>query len=349
MYAAGLTLFIVLAALGARIYAPAWNLVAISVVWSLFVSSLYLRMDRPERIGPYRAFFFLSLAVFFLIGMHGRPGGEAGLQPVCHLGLAGNILHVAYNQFLSAAGGNYLRYGILSAGIIWLAVILVSGPGFCGWICFFGGVDDSLSRLLRRPLFRVPGGAKVRRFQLGLLLFLAVFSFLEFESLFCKWACPFKVESSILNRADAAFVFQVAVYVSVGILALVLLPILTKQRTFCSAVCPFGAIPPLLGPLRPYRLRIDSKRCSDCAKCVDVCPSFAMTKTRGGVAAGSYCTLCMRCAESCPAGAISPVPSAGKPGRLPVFVSILFGGALALFYVPGGILAIWRLLSGGGT
>lgn len=347
MHAAGLTLLLVLASLGARIYAPAWNLVAIAAVWSLFVFFLYIRMARRERIGPYRAFFFLCLSLFFLLNMHLRPEGEAALLPVCHLGLAGNALHVAYNQFLSAAGGEYLRYGILSAGLVWLAVIFVSGGGFCGWICFFGGVDDSLSRLPRRPWLRIRGGDKIRRFQLALLLFLAVFSFLQFEPLFCKWACPFKVEGAILNRADAAYMFQIAVYASVGILTLVLLPLLTKKRTFCSAICPFGAIPPLLGNLRPYRLRIDSKRCSGCAKCVEICPSFAMTKTKAGVAAGSYCTLCMRCAEGCPKGAITPALPSGKASRRPVFVSMLFGGALALFYVPGGILAVWRLLAGG--
>lgn len=346
MHAAGLTLFLILGALGARIYAPAWNLVAISVVWSLFVSSMYLRMGRPAKIGPYRAFFFLSLAVFFLIGMHASPEGDAGLKPVCHLGLAGNVLHAAYNQFLSAAGGDYLRYGILSAGLVWLAVIFISGPGFCGWICFFGGVDDSLSRLLGRPRFKIPGGAGIRRFQLALLLFLAVFSFLQFEPLFCKWACPFKVDDAILNRADAAFIFQVSAYATVGILVLVLMPVLTKKRVFCSGVCPFGAVPPLLGGLRPYRLNIDTKRCSGCGKCVDVCPSFAMIKRGNAVSAGSYCTLCMRCAESCPKAAIKPALAGGKASGFPVFVSMLFGGALALFYVPGGIMAMWSLISG---
>lgn len=318
-------------------------MLAASLGWAAFVAGLHFRMERTGRFSFFRTFYFAGLAVFFLLNMHFTVRSENWLAPYCHLSLAGNVLHVGYNQFLSAFSHDYFRYGALSVGLFWLLVVLANGAAFCGWTCFFGGVDDSLSQVLRKPLFRVPGGARVREFQLAVLVFIAFLSFAYMEPEFCLWLCPFKVTGEILNPGAPALAWQTGAYVAVGIVVLLVLPVLTRQRTFCSALCPFGAIPPLARGLSPYRVAVDPDRCARCGKCLEACPSFAMEMTRNSARTTRYCTSCLRCAAACPEGAITTALASGRPSRIVVLVSMLLGGALAQFYVPGGVAALVRL------
>jgi polyferredoxin len=334
-----LILLALLGALDITLYARSPGLLAAASAWSFGVAFLYFRMESTGRISGYRTFYFASLSVFFLLNMH--LSGKPELAPYCHLSMAGNLVHEAYNQVLGATTGAYLKYGALSAGVLWLLVVLVNGGGFCSWVCFFGGVDDALSRIPRRPLLRIPRGRRLRDFQLAGLVFFAFVSFVSMEPEFCLWVCPFKLDGEILNPNSRAFVFQTAAYVAVGTIFLVILPVLSGKRTFCSTVCPFGAIAPLIRGISPYRMTVNADLCNRCGHCETVCPSFAIERdSSGGFHAGRFCVLCGRCADACPRKAVSWTVLHEKESKLLPFVSMCFGGALSLFYVPGGIVAL---------
>ena len=318
-------------------------MLAASLGWAMFVAALHFRMERTGRFAGYRTFYFAGLAVFFLLNMHAGARGEEGVAPYCHLSLAGNVLNAGYNQALSIFSHDYFRYGALSVGVFWLLVVAVNGGAFCSWVCFFGGVDDSLSQVLKKSLFRIPGGARVREFQLAVLIFLAFLSFAYMEPEFCLWLCPFKVTDEILNPNSPARALQIGTYVAAGAVLLLLLPVLTRQRTFCSTLCPFGALPPLVRWLTPYRVTVDPRRCVKCGNCARECPRFAMELDRKSARANRYCTACLRCVKVCPEDAIAPTVLGRRPSRIMPLVSMLLGGALAQFYVPGGIAALVRL------
>jgi len=339
-----LVLLALLGSLGVVLHATDTGALIASIAWAGTVAFLHFRMERTGKASLHRTFYFGSLAVFFLLNMHTAPRGEEWLAPYCHLSLAGNVLHVGYNQLLSIFNNAWFKYGVLSVGIFWLLVVFVNGGAFCGWVCFFGGVDDSLSQVLKRRLFRVPGGTRVREFQLALLIFIAFISFAYMEPEFCLWLCPFKIKGDILNPNSAAVGLQTAAYISVGIVLLLALPVVTKQRTFCSTVCPFGAIPPLFRWMTPYRVTVDREKCERCENCVNACPSFAMEMGVKSARVTRYCTSCLRCIPVCPAGAISTTLFDRKRnGWLLPLVSMAFGGALAQFDVPGGVVAVVRL------
>jgi ferredoxin len=210
-------------------------------------------------------------------------------------------------------------------------------------VCFFGGIDDFFSRALKKPPLKLSGGRKWRVFQLASLVFFASMSFVYMEPLFCKWACPFKATAEILNQDSPAVALQTTVFLILGSVFLVILPLLSGKRTFCSAVCPFGAIPPLLERLNPYKVTAGGK-CTGCGTCESVCPSFAIERDEGRYRPNRYCTSCFKCVDSCPAGALRPTLFHMKESGLLPFVSMAFGGALSLFYVPGGALAFARAL-----
>lgn len=301
-------------------------------------------MERRGRLSLYRRIYFSALAVFFLLNLF--LYADRSLAPYCHLALAGNALRIIHQQYLAMAGGTWGDFGILGLGIAWLAIILAAGGGFCSWICFFGGVDDGLSALPRRARWKVPRFFHPREFQLALLAFLAWMSFSMMEPVFCRWLCPFGPGEGVLSRSDAGFSLQTTSMVVVGAVFLVFLPLLTKKRAFCATICPFGAIPPLLRGLSPHRVTIDPEKCRGCGACVRECPSFAVDRgPRGGKPViNRFCTGCIRCQPACRNGAVKMTLFDRREGRLMPFISLALGGALSMFYVPGGLMALLGLL-----
>jgi ferredoxin len=333
-------LLVLLGSLSLVVYRGSPALLGVSLAWSVLVALLHLMMERTGRISAWRGLFFTGLAVFFLLDMHLTGPGRT-FTPICHVGLAGNLVQTAYSQYLSAANGAWSRYGALSVGIFWILAVLALGGGFCSWVCFFGGVDDACSRALVRPPVRLPGGTRWRVFQLASLVFFSVMAFYAMEPVFCRIACPFKEPGEVLDACHNARALGWFSVLAIGLPFVVVLPLLTGKRTFCSSVCPFGAIPPLLHRLNPYRVTA-GKGCTGCGTCETVCPSFAIERDGDAFRANRYCTLCMRCVDSCPTGVLKPTLFHRRESRLLPFVAMAFSGALSVFYVPGGVLALLR-------
>lgn len=330
-----------LSCLALVLYSGTPALLGLGLAWSLAVGLLHFGMSHSGKISIYRTFFFALLAVFFLADLHLNGATGKDIRPVCHLSLAGDMAQLGYGQFLALANGNAFKYGVYGLVLLWLLVIFVNGGGFCGWVCFFGGVDDAFSQALKKPLIKLPALPRFREFQLAALLFFAFMSLLRLEPVFCLWVCPFKkTVGEVLDPQSPAFAYQVAAFVFIAAVFVVGLPLLTKKRTFCSILCPFGALPPLMHKITPYRVTIDPQACTQCLKCVDTCPSFAIQSREGRVEVNRYCTHCMRCAGNCPKGAIRPTLFHKKGSSLLPLVSMAFGGALSLFYAPQGILAL---------
>ena len=53
------------------------------------------------------------------------------------------------------------------------------------------------------------------------------------------------------------------------------------------------------------KLRIDSKKCISCGKCITICPMDNLTAANQKIIAGNKCTMCYRCIISCPNKAIT--------------------------------------------
>ncbi|HBM16951.1 MAG TPA: hypothetical protein DD381_11480 [Lentisphaeria bacterium] len=341
-----IVIFIVLGFLSTVIYYVNYKLLVVSLVWSGIIALLHYFMERTSRISLFRTIFFAILAFSFLMEMHIFFNQENSFLPYCHIGMAGNVLNIGYNEFLAIKNQTFLRYGALSIGIAWLLIILINGGGFCSYGCFFGGIDDTFSQLLRKPLIRISSSTKFREFQFALLIFLIAISFIYSYSVFCQWLCPLKLSCSIINENSRTYMFQVYLFIGIGLVFLVMLPFLAKKRFFCSVICPFGALPPLVHKFTPYKITIDKSSCSKCGKCSEVCPSFAIVKSPKTSIPHitRFCTLCMRCASKCPTKSIKQTLYNRKETSLIPFISIMLGGAVSLFYLPNAIIDLINFL-----
>ena len=170
--------------------------------------------------------------------------------------------------------------------ILYLATLLLVGPGWCSHLCYIGAADDACARLGRPVPRRLPAG---RVWWRAASLALTVGG-----AFVLRW-----LEVPLGVAVTAAAVFGLA---GLGIMAT--LSRKTGVMVHCTMYCPIGLVGNLLGKISPWRVRI-GQGCDGCGRCSRVCRYLALTqadldKGRPGLS----CTLCGDCLSACPGGRI---------------------------------------------
>jgi len=192
-----------------------------------------------------------------------------------------------------------------------LAVSGIFGRMMCGWLCPFGLLQDLLAKLSRRK-YTIPGWMSYTRYAVlvGLVLIVPYFTGIPW---FCKLCPQGALEGGIfqpLLHAELRPLIGAWWYAKMGILAAVLAGAVFSRRAFCRVICPLGAIFSLFNRVSLFRMRYDSKKCTDCGWCVRHCPQGIDPRRDLG---GHTCIGCLECAK-CPFDAIS-VTTALSPDR----------------------------------
>jgi len=231
----------------------------------------------------------------------------------------------------------------LALPFVVIAVTLLHGPVFCGWICPTGSMQD-LSGWIRKRLPRRPGG--LSRFELGgivvatlgfivLLVWLGVSKKLFIEDSSLHWAALLlllcclvlagaidDVPSRKLRAFSLAAIFFTAVSHMVvtspvhfaftarddPASALTTLVILVAGtfvlRSWCRYLCPWGHIMGFLHRFSRLRILLDNSKCTRCGSCDTTCDVAAIEK---GVIRTSHCQFCHACVDHCASSALSVV------------------------------------------
>lgn len=317
------------------------------LIWSLAVSSLGFCIYRSGVISKYRSILFILIAFFFFLEfkLFRFFSFANATPPYCHIAQAPTLLNFIYSQYLALISGDWRLWGALTLGFLWLAIILTIGQGICSWVCFYGGLDEACSKVIRKPLVKVKIAKPWRDFPIAFLIFLLIVSFLQGLPFFCNWFCPFKLTEAFWDSYPVVRVAQAVLFWLALAGFVVILPILTKKRTFCSLICPFGALASICGNVSPYRTAINEEKCIRCGKCQDVCPVFAIEdKNPKEYKISSFCNRCGKCIDICPVGAINMLIK--KAGRqidtrdIFIFLSLLVAGAVSGLFVPRVLLQL---------
>jgi len=335
------------------------------LTWALFTASAAFLIFYTGRVSFYRRFFFAGLAVSFLV--HFKAGLLSKVldascfkdAPYCHIAIAPSFFNYLYQQYLAMMSGDWRLWGPLSLAFLWLFFTLVIGRAWCSWACFYGGIDDGLSALPKKALVRAGFLAgKFRDFPAALLIFMLLVSLAYMLPVYCLWLCPFKLTSAFLDPDDA-FIRKIQLGLMLFALAVLLAgPLLTKKRTFCSFLCPFGAWQAFWGRVNPFRVTVDTERCDACSLCLDSCPMYAIkTGDDGKPEISPYCNLCGECLPACPGGIlrysifdlkVKKIKSgAGRlldPESFLVFSALVTGGVFGALFAPAAFKEIAGLL-----
>src|SRR5271157_1943185 len=335
-----------------------------SGVTAAFMIVLFYLMMKTASTYRWRRWFFVALGVLFPIGfIHnvmvlrgsmGIPIEEmiAGRTPFCFLPIPLLILPAALTKTLVFPGsilpnGGMSGGGMAAMAAIWLAVTVVVGKGWCSYACFFGGIEEGMAS--------VPAKAKLRkidpRWRYGpwaVLLAMVLLSLALFEPAYCMWLCPFKAVSEYVAARNTVGLVQNGIFVVLFGALVIVLPVLTKKRTQCTFLCPFGAFQSIFNKTSVFDIKIDRTRCSPCVLCKTACPTLSLTDE--SIAQGETLMSCMKCGacvDVCPKHAavwhIKGTEVAVKPERARLMLlygawgmAIMFGGTI----IAGGLATI---------
>ncbi|MEW6042182.1 MAG: 4Fe-4S binding protein [Elusimicrobiota bacterium] len=370
-----------------------------STVWALFMVFITFMIYRTGKISKYRAMFFITYAFSFILVFITHLLEERGTMaltqeviaakdvPLCPVAIPMLILPAAIKHVLifptKLIGGPY--GGFYPIMFLWLVSVFALGKGWCSWGCFYGGIDEGFSKLLRKP--KIQGNkmdTRLRYLPFSVLVVVVIWAFFVMEPVYCTWLCPLKMVTEYIEITDLITYLQAIIFITLGMGLLVILPILMKKRTQCSLFCPLGAFQCIAGLINPYRIKIAREKCINCGNCKTLCPTFSITaETIKTKKVSITCVRCGKCMEACPQGAIDysllgvPFSAEGRvfskkllgnspslPRRMVVmpirffeeildartlfvFSGILFGGIMSGTFVPQAMVRLFKLFTTG--
>ncbi len=240
--------------------------------------------------------------------------------------------------------------GLFPALII-LALTMLAGRFFCGYLCPLGttlDLTDSLfaSKNPQQTVFPRTGSHALRRVKYLLLIFIAA------AALFGVTAVFFASPLSLITRFYALLVHPLAALTGDGLLHLlrpvalnmdwtraayaeILLPRYSTQwfilffflgvfllarhapRFWCRYLCPSGALFALFG-LRPVVRRAVNESCTQCGACRQSCPMDAIPSNPRETL-HEECVACQTCVHVCPVQAVSFAFAPERPLSAPSF------------------------------
>ena len=332
-----------------------------TIIAFLLVNVLYFLMHYTGKTDRYRVVLFIIFALtlsYTLIKNMVEIRSSMSFSrsdileckiPFCHLVIPMMILPAAFTKSIIFPGSILNGFANISSMVVlWLVATLVLGRGFCSWGCFYGGWDDGFSRMRKKPAIRKINEIW-RWMPFAILFMVALTAALTLVPTYCDWICPFKAVTEFEKVTSVESAAKAGVFLSLFIGLVVVLPILTKKRTQCSFLCPLGAVNSLSNKITPFTVKIDKVACSECFKCVEVCPLFALTKE--DIRAGKvsiFCSKCGKCVDACSKNAIhygiKGVPAGTLKNflrNLFLFVSFLF---MAIFSAGAVISTLHSLL-----
>lgn len=178
-----------------------------------------------------------------------------------------------------------------------LAIAVLGGRFFCGWLCPLGAIQDLGSWLSSK--IKVSKHVKIDKkgynpffIKYPILLSLLLISILGYGAVIAELS-PWR---ALLNLPR---LFSAWAEMKIGfiILAFVFLASMFLPRFFCRYLCPLGAAQSLFSSLSLTSLK-HSKTCPSCNKCLEECP-VGLKFSKESDRISPECIRCLNCVEQC--------------------------------------------------
>ncbi len=202
--------------------------------------------------------------------------------------------------FQVLATGHLPATTALLGGAVTLGVyLLLGGRAWCAWVCPVNPVADLAGwlrrRLSPRGLLEIDGRAR---------LWMAA-GFLVLSALLGTTAFEMVSPIGLLQR-DLVYGLGAGLLV---VPFLLVLDTFVLRHGWCGSLCPLGGFWSVVGAASLARVRFDAAKCDRCGDCAIVCPESQVLRfgemARTGLVRSGDCSNCLRCVEVCPHDALA--------------------------------------------
>lgn len=298
-----------------------------SLIYAAFLIYIFVRMTFAEKKSAgsgviyrriFQTIFALGFCIAFISDLYAERGSMAITSgamsnaelPFCHIAIPQVLTPLLITKsiiFPARISGHYAA--VASMLLIWLICTLTIGRGWCSWVCFYGGWEEGFRHVAKKPRLKLLAKNKeIREFQFGFFFFIVLASLCELACIYCEWFCPFKLVTEFSPVDSIPSLIATVIFIGLFLGLVAALPILTKKRMQCSALCPFGAFASLTDRFSIFQIKIDSDKCTGCMKCASACPFNAIDIKTIQDKKGHpeiTCAKCGECIRACPQKAIS--------------------------------------------
>lgn len=311
-----------------------------SLLVACFMTVLFFLMMRTRQTYRWRRWFFAGLGFLFPIGFIWELIALRGSMsipiermlsedtPFCFLAIPMMLIPAALTKTVIFPGSILPTasnpHSIAVMVGLWFAATLALGKAWCAYGCFFGGIEEGFAAFPKKARF-TKLNPKWRLMPWAVLAVTVLASAALFEPFYCSWLCPFKTitEYAEVNSVETAV--QTGVFLSLFLGLVVVGPVLTKKRTQCTFLCPFGVFQSWFNKIHIFDVRIQRDKCLDCVICSRDCPTMAIDAE--SVKKGRTLNDCMRCGaciDNCPKQAAVWHIKGTEPGAHPERARLLF-------------------------
>lgn len=198
-------------------------------------------------------------------------------------------------SILALAIGLGLFYGLSPIQGILVAVTILMGPVFCGWVCPFGTLQDLSAKLGRKLGIkhrRMPDAVRKALMPLRYVLWIiALFITSDFVFTLFNFDPRANFETFVTGNQIAILGWVViGAFLGLG---------MVFDRPFCNSLCIEGAKYATMGIARPFTILRNETSCIDCKLCDKACPMQIEISTSNQVRS-SQCVNCFECVATCP-------------------------------------------------
>ena len=194
---------------------------------------------------------------------------------------------------------------LIGTGTVFAIYLLFGGRSFCSWACPYHLLSE-LAEMLHLELVKVKfvkDHPLHRRTRTVLYVVFAVLAFATGYTVF-EAINPVGILSRALTYGTAVGLIWVGL--------LLLIEIFWSRRFWCRYVCPIGLTYGMAGAVSPVRIRYNAEQCHHEGKCRTVClvphvlDMTKMSYSKDVVnPVGPDCTRCAKCLDVCPTNALS--------------------------------------------
>ncbi|MDD5016212.1 MAG: 4Fe-4S binding protein [Atribacterota bacterium] len=246
--------------------------------------------------------FFLALIILISVNSYRSEQGLAPLligNPSLHAVCPFGGVVTVYNYFTEGAFIQKIHQSAYTLMWLVLALTLLFGPVFCGWICPFGTVEEFIGKIGKKIFKKrynhfIPSiiDKPLRYVRYVILILVVVNTAISAKLLFSNfdpYFALFNIWSSEVTR------------LSLLILGLILIGSLFVERPWCKYLCPLGALLGIFNLFRIVRLKRNEKTCINCKACDRICP-MNINISASKVIFDQQCISCLLCTDeiACP-------------------------------------------------